>query len=324
MQTAVLLRGTPAASFQFDSRRYAKCIEVSKRVRWDIERDVLRGRQFDFARRFLPDGLSKVNELEFLTPEERTLLSQVQGRTYANMFGLVERFIGAKILEVSREHTLGDQSALEALVRFTEEELKHQELFRRIERMIAAGMPDGYRFAPRANDVASAVLGKSTWAVLALTCMIEIFTQAHYRESIAPDAELSELYKDVFLFHWKEESQHAILDELEWRREDARLTADERDEAVNDLIELVGAVDHLLQRQAHADGTCFLALCRRTLASEQVARVHAIVLRAYRWQYILSGAYDDRFHGILAEMITEQQAARIAGALAPIVESAPR
>ena len=67
----------------------------------------------------------------------------MQGRTYANMFGLVERFIGAKMLEISRDHWLGDQTALEALVRFTDEELKHQELFRRIERMVAEGMPAG-------------------------------------------------------------------------------------------------------------------------------------------------------------------------------------
>ncbi len=76
------------------------------------------------------------------------------------MFGLVERFIGAKILEVSREHWLGDQVALEALVRFTDEELKHQELFRRIETMIGAGMPEGYRFLPQPNEVASVVLGR--------------------------------------------------------------------------------------------------------------------------------------------------------------------
>ena len=62
------------------------------------------------------------------------------------MFGLVERFIGAKMLEVSRDHWLGDQTALEALVRFTDEELKHQELFRRIELLVADGMPPGYRF----------------------------------------------------------------------------------------------------------------------------------------------------------------------------------
>src|SRR5688500_18263951 len=224
MQNAVQLEAVQVRPFQIDTRRYAKCIEVSRRIRWDIDRDVIRGRSFDYSQKFLPDGLSKVTDLEFLTADEQRLLSQIQGRTYAGMFGLVERFISVKLLEVSLEHGLGDQTALEALVRYTEEELKHQELFRRVERMIAADMPEGYTFIPRPNDVAWLVLGKSTWAVLALTCMIELYTQAHYRESIAWDGNLSALYKDIFLFHWKEESQHAVLDELEWRREDAALT----------------------------------------------------------------------------------------------------
>jgi hypothetical protein len=261
-----------------------------------------------------------VSELEFLTSGEHNLLSQIQGRTYANMFGLVERFIGAKILEVSRHHWLGDQTALEALVRFTDEELKHQELFRRIERMIAAGMPDGYRFEPQPNDVARAVLGASTWAVLALTCMIELFTQEHYRASIAPDADLSDLYKDVFLFHWREESQHAILDELEWRREDARLSPKERDDAVSDLIALAGAVDGIVQQQAAVDAQYFQSLCTRSLSADEIARVRTTILKAYRWQYIVSGAQDERFGGILSEMLTNAQAARIGAALKPIVE----
>ena len=164
-----------------ESARYAKCVEVSKRIRWDIDRDVIRGRSFDFAKRFLPDGLSKVDRLDFLSANEQRLLSQIQGRTYANMFGLVERFIAAKVLDVSREYALGDQNALQALVRFGDEEIKHQELFRRIERMCAGGMPGGYTFVPEPNAVASAVLAKSTWAVLALTCHIELFVLAHYR-----------------------------------------------------------------------------------------------------------------------------------------------
>ena len=129
---------------QTETARYAKCVEDSKRMRFDIDRDVIRGRKFDFAKKFLPDGLSKVDRLVFLSAAEQRLLSQIQGRTYANIFGLVERFIAAKVLEVSREHWLGDQNALEALVRFTDEEIKHQEMFRRIEQMIAAGMPAGY------------------------------------------------------------------------------------------------------------------------------------------------------------------------------------
>jgi hypothetical protein len=304
---------------QADAGRYAKCIEVSKRIRWDIDRDVIRGRKFDFSRKFLPDGISKVHELDFLSADDRRLLSQIQGRTYANMFGLVERFIGAKILDVSRDHWLGDQTKLEALVRFTDEELKHQELFRRIERLAAESMPEGYCFLPQPNDVASVVLGKSTWAVLGLTCNIELFTQAHYRSSIEPDANLSELYKDVFLFHWKEESQHAILDELEWRRENANLSAVERDRAVDDLIELVAAVDGILQLQAGADVDYFLKVCERPFTIVEVARLRAGVLKAYRWQYIVSGVQDPRFMGILGDMITPEQSQRIGAALAPIV-----
>ena len=325
MHNIVQLKTARPQPFQIDTRRYARCLEVSRRIGWEIDRDVIRGRELDFSKKFLPDSLSKVGELGFLGEDERRVLSQIQGRTYANMFGLVERFIGAKILEVSAEHSLGDQTALEALVRFTEEELKHQELFRRLERMMGAQMDDerapGYSFAPRPNDVAWLVLGKSTWAVLALTCMIELFTQAHYRESIAWDGNLSPLWKDVFLFHWKEESQHALLDELEWRREDAKLAPKERDEAVNDLIALVGAVDALLQQQAGRDTACFVGLCGRALSSSEIRQVEATVLRAYRRQYILSGVEDERFGSILAGLIGEGQIVRISKALLPIAEA---
>ena len=301
------------------SDRYAKCVEVSKRIRWDIDRDVLRGRTFDVSKKFLPDGLSKAGALEFLSVDEKRLVSQIQGRTYANIFGLVERYIGAKILEISREHWLGDQTALEALVRFTDEELKHQELFRRMEAMIGADMPAGYTFLPQPNDVATAVLSKCTWAVLGLTCHIELFTQAHYRQSIEPDAELSELWKDVFLFHWKEESQHAILDELEWQRENARLSPEQRDRAVGDLIDLVAAVDGILKMQAAADADYFLSVCGRTFDKAQVQKLNDTMLRAYRWQYIVSGVQDERFQKILGGMITDAQMKRIGAALGPIM-----
>jgi hypothetical protein len=301
------------------TERYARCIEVSRRVRWDIDRDVIRGREFDFSRKFLPDGISRLDGLDFLDADDKRLLSQIQGRTYANMFGLVERFINAKVLEVSRDHWLGDQTALQALVRFSDEELKHQELFRRIEKMIGDHMPAGYRFLPQPDEVAAAVLGKSTWAVLGLTLNIELFTQAHYRQSIEPDENLSALFKDVFLYHWKEESQHAIMDEMEWLRENRKLDARERDRAVDELIELVGAVDGLLQRQAIADVDYFQSIRVRRFGDGQIERLCAGVLAAYRWQYIVSGVELPRFQDVLGGMITPAQASRIEHALAPIL-----
>jgi len=302
-----------------DSTRYAKAIEVSKRVRFEIERDVIRGRKFDFGKKFLPDGLSRMGRLDFLGAREKRLASQIQGRTYANMFGLVERFIGPKISEVSRDHWLGDQTAFEALVRFTDEELKHQEMFRRIEALCAEGMPEGYVFLPQPNDVAGVVLGKPTWSVLALICHIEIFVLAHYREAIDKDDELSGLWKDVFTFHAREESQHAILDELEWQREDAKLTAAERDRAVDELIGLVAAVDGILQMQAKADTDYFVRIAGRPFDRAQVEAIGAAFLAAYRWQYIVSGVEDERFQKILGGLITPAQFERIGAALAPIV-----
>ena len=302
-----------------DVSRYARCVEVSRRVRWEIDRDVFRGRDLDFAKKFLPDGLSMVDGLAFLSREERRLASQVQGRTYANMFGLVERFITVKMLELSQEHSLGDQAALEALVRFTDEEIKHQELFRRLEAMTAAGMPPGYTFAPEPNDVARAVLASSTWAVLGRSCHIELFTLAHYRQAIQRDPDLSELWKDVYLHHWLEESQHAILDELEWRREDAQLTRAERDGAVADLIELVRAVDAILQVQAAADSGYFVAACGRDFSRGEEASIRATFLRAYRWQYIGSGVSDGPFREVLWDLVDAGQAGRIQAALRPIL-----
>jgi hypothetical protein len=307
-----------AINTSIESDRYARCIRASKRVRWDIDEDVVRGRRFDRTQKYLPDGLTLVAEFETLSEEEKCFVSQIQGRTYANVFGLVERFINVKVLEISRDHWFGDQVALEALVRFSDEELKHQALFRRIDELVGETLPAGYRFDADPNAVAGAVLSKSTWAVLALTLNIELFTQLHYRQSIDQNGELSDLFKDVFLFHWKEESQHAILDELELRRHDAALTASERDRGVNEFIELVGAVDGILQMQAAADARYFVVNCGRTVSQQEAEAIKALFLRAYRWQYIHSGAQHATFRKVLLSLITEAQGQRIEAALATL------
>ncbi|HKT20601.1 MAG TPA: hypothetical protein VJR47_21280 [Stellaceae bacterium] len=299
-----------------DTEKYVRCIKASKAIRWDIDEDVIKGRRFDGAKKYLPDGLSLTQEMTTLSDGEKRFASQIQGRTYANMFGLVERFITAKLLEVGHEHSLGDQNALEALVRFSDEELKHQALFRRINEMMGATLPAGYRFDVDPDAVARAVLDKSTWAVLVLTLHIEIFVQNHYRQSIEPDEALSELFKDVFLFHWKDECQHVVLDELELKRHDATLTPEARDRSVDDFIALVGAVDAILQSQAKADGSYFTANCGRTVQRQEAGRLAEQFLKAYRWQYIFSGATHPRFQTILKSLITPAQFKRVENALA--------
>jgi hypothetical protein len=302
--------------------RYAQIVRLSKKSEWQIDRDVLGNREFDFNRNFLPAGLSRVDTISFLNTRDARLLSQIQGRTYAYIFGLVERFISAKMLDQSRAHALGDQNALEAMVRFTNDEIKHQELFRRVEMMIAEKMPPGYRQVADPKDVAQAVLAASTWSVLALTCHIELFVQSHYVESIVTTADLCPLFKDVFMYHWKDESQHVVLDELEWKDEHARLSPEQRDKAVDDLIALVGAVDGILQVQSAADSEYFARIASREFSEQEVAQIERVVLGAYRWQYIITGLRHPHFGKLLMSMTTPAQMERIQGALAPIMTAA--
>jgi hypothetical protein len=130
--------------------------------------------------------------------------------------------------------------------------------------------------------------------------------------------ELSELFKDVFLYHWKEESQHAILDELELMRHNGELTAETRDRAVDEFIQLVAAVDGILQAQAGNDAAYFAKTCGRAVDAIESQRIEAAFLKAYRCQYIHSGAGQPHFRKVLSRLITESQGQRIEAALATL------
>ena len=101
------------------------------------------------ARKFLPDGLSLIDQFDTLSDSERRFVSQIQGRTYANMFGLVERFINAKILEVSRDPLVRRPDQAGGARPLQRRGTQAPELFRRVERLVAEQMPPGYVFLPQ-------------------------------------------------------------------------------------------------------------------------------------------------------------------------------
>jgi len=301
-----------------DSGRYARCLHNAQKVNWDIDTDVIRFRQLDTAGKFLPDSLSLVTQLPFLSAGQQRLLSQVQGRTYAYLFGLIERCINAKVLEMAHAHCFGDQVVVAALLQFVQEELKHQELFHRLEKLAELVLPDGYTMTSDPNATAAAMLRKSTWAVLGLTCFVEIFTQAHYVHSIRDERDLSPLFKDVFYYHWIEEAQHATLDELEWQRVHDTLTPEQIDTGVADFVDLLRGLDRILQEQASADGEYFCSCDGVYLDRMQSHAVKACLLKAYRLQFIVSGARIERFRRALSSKISAEQMERIDAAFAPL------
>ena len=99
-------------------------------------------------------------------------------------------------------------------------------------------------------------------------------------------------------------------------RHDAGLTAEQRDRAVDEFIELVAAVDAVLLAQAKADAGYFAAACGRAIETAEARVIEAAFLKAYRWQYIHSGAQHPHFGKVLSSLISEKQGQRIQMALA--------
>ena len=59
----------------------------------------------------------------------------------------------------------GDHNALEALVRFGDEELEHQALFRRVDAVMGQILPPGYRLSGSAKAAALAAAVRSCLGV---------------------------------------------------------------------------------------------------------------------------------------------------------------
>ncbi|MFZ0064655.1 MAG: hypothetical protein WAK90_00650, partial [Pseudolabrys sp.] len=64
-----------------------------------------------------------------------------------------------------------------------------------------------------------------------------------------------------------------------------------------------------------ADGGYFTTTCGRAVHEVEARAIEAAFLKAYRWQYIHSGAQHPHFGKVLSSLITEKQGQRIQLAL---------
>lgn len=69
-----------------------------------------------------------------------------------------------------------------------------------------------------------------------------------------------------------------------------------------------------MQAQAKADAGYFVAIAGRKFTADEAASIADAFLRAYRYQYIVSGVQDERFNKILGGMINAAQGADRQGA----------
>ena len=298
---------------------YAACVSLSERVAWRLD-DVLREDQaLDFSRRFLPEALAGVEPLAGLDARTKLQLNQIRGRSYLHLFNFVEEYIVANTVQHAQAEMFGDDMALRALLRFADEEVKHQQLFQRFGRAFGRGFGSSCELVGSAEEVAGTILGKSPLAVQFATLHLELVTQQHYVESVKDNEgeDLDPLFKSLLKHHWLEEAQHAKIDILEIEKLSAGASAQQRERALDDYEDIVRAFGGVLDRQAELDVESLGRALGRPLPGAALDEVLVAQRRAYRRTFLSMGMTNAQFVARL-DALTPGAPARVAALAAEV------
>jgi hypothetical protein len=121
-----------------DDYSYDACLRGSVTKAWTVD-DCFRGRDFDFNKPFLPERIAGVSAIRCLDDHEKRMLNQIRGNSYCHVFAFVEEYIVPLVIDRARTDVYGDETRLWSLLRFAEEEVKHQEMLRRAGEQFQAG-----------------------------------------------------------------------------------------------------------------------------------------------------------------------------------------
>jgi hypothetical protein len=228
---------------------WASIVDTSEKVAWNID-DIFRGRSFDASKNIVPTSWVGTASLSFLDEQDHVTLNHCRAFSYVHMLGNFEEFAPPHLTEVAADVWHGDRTHLRALFRFSEEELKHQQLFRRAERVLeeSCGYPFGRHFDEqnrRAAKMTNALLAYSPLPRFLILLALEWGTQRHYVESVRDQkAERGDpLYADILKAHWTEEAQHTKSDTFEI----ARLAADMTQAEINASFDELAAIGRLTE-----------------------------------------------------------------------------
>lgn len=284
---------------------YQSCVRNSEQVAWRVDEVMPADARLDFGRPFLPAALSGESELDGLTAEERLQLNHITGHAYLNIFAFVEEYIVVTAVQHAQAEMHGDASAQRALLRFADEEIKHQELFHRFLDAFKRDFEVECEVLGGAVEVAGVIMSKSPLAVMMITLHLEIMTQSHYTESVRKDASIDPLFASLLKHHWLEEAQHARIDALELDKLADMATPAMIDKAFADYLELIDAVDGLLAKQAGMDVESFAKVTGRELDEDEARRITEGQHQAYQNSLLIMGMTHKLFTDVLAKLSPE-------------------
>lgn len=281
---------------------YQETLQLSEKSNWRVE-DLIGGdKRLDFTRPFLPESLARLDSMDFLTSEEKVLLSQIRGYGYLYTFGLVEEFILPFVLDHARPQLNVDDYRTRALLRFAGEEAKHIQLFKAFAAEFKQGFVTDCETIGPPEEIGRAVLSHHPLGVALVILQIEWMTQMHYLDSVRDDTVLDSQFKSLLRHHWMEEAQHTKLDTLMVQALSDSNSAADIEKGINDYAAIGAIIDGGLQQQVEFDLQSFQRAAGRELNSAEQAQFRSIQLQALRWTYLGSGMTHPNFLETVGEL----------------------
>ena len=286
---------------------YQDTLVASQRVNWRIE-DIIGGdKKLDLGKPFMPESLVRVNELDFLSADEKLRLNQIKGHAYLVIFGVVEEFILPFLLDHVRPMLGDDDYRIRAFLQFASEEAKHIHLFRTFEDEFKKVFPVECNVIGPGSEVGKVVLGHQPLAVALAILGIEWMTQRHYIDSVKDDQDLDPQFKSLLKNHWLEEAQHAKLDMMMVDALAEGMTEDQIASAVDDYLSIGTFLDGGLKQQALFDLDALERVTGRTFTEEEredyVTKMH----QANRWTDLGTGLTHPKFIEALEKLSPTQR-----------------
>jgi hypothetical protein len=290
---------------------YASALATSNRVAWKLD-DVIAGRTFDTTQMFLPDSLAGVSKIECLAPAEKQVLNRIRAYTYLYLFGFVEEVIVPFNIDHVRAGAPGDPIETRAILRFTEEEMKHIQLFRWALGTLGSSFNRPVRVVGPASEVAPVILAHSPLGVALTVLCIEWMSQRHYVDSVK-DAGLDPLFTRILEHHWIEEAQHAKLDTLMIEKIAGALTPEQIEKGVDDFLAITTLLDGAFAQQIEFDLEALASELGRAFSAAEKREILTAQRKAYRHTFFATGITHPNFDKTLRDL-TAAGHARVAKA----------
>ena len=274
---------------------YRDTIVTSQKVNWRIE-DIIGGeKKLDFSKRFMPESLARVEELSFLSDEEKKVLNQIRGHAYLSIFGLVEEFILPFVIDHVRPSLDADDYRVRAFLQFAGEEAKHIQLFKVFNEEFKSNFATECKVIGPPAAVANEVLSHEPLGVALAILLIEWMSQRHYIDSIKDDNQIDTQFKSLLKNHWLEEAQHAKLDTRMVEDLASDMTPEEIIRGVDEFLAIGGFLDEGTKQQVLFDLEAFETATSRILTEAEREEFLTKQHQANRWTYIGTGMTHPKF-----------------------------